>query len=113
LLAVGNDHSFKELATLSEGKITHVWSVGPVRMTLIKTPLESGQCHWSYAFEFDNLGRIAATDKNGVSFNEYVRHMFESVESDFFMATDDHDLQDRVAKYLTEFPFLCREVPHL
>jgi len=79
-------------------------------MTLTKKDQANGWCYWTYAFEFNNLGRIAARSMDGVSYHDYVRQMLDSAEAELQVSTKDHDLQVRVANYMTEFPFLCREV---
>ena len=95
---------------MREDSVTFVWSIGPVSMTLTQTLLANEWCHWMFGFEFTNLGRIAATSTDGVTYHAYVRHMLESVEADLHEPTQDHDLHNRVAKYMTEFPFLPKEV---
>ena len=95
---------------MSEGKTIHEWSIGPVLMTLVKKEQANNWCYWMFSFEFNNLGRIASRSLDGVTYHAYVNQMFEAVEAELQVSTQDHDLPDRVAKYLTEFPFLCREV---
>lgn len=86
------------------------WSIGPVKMTLTRKDQANGWCYWTYAFEFNNLGRIAARSMDGVSYHDYVRQMLDSAESCLQVSTKDHDLHSRVASYMTEFPFLSKEV---
>ena len=98
---------------MSADSVTFVWSIGPVRMTLKKKLQDNDWCYWSYDFEFNNLGRIAARSTDGVTYHAYVRHMLEAVEAELQVSTKDHDLHSRVAKYMTEFPFLPKEVTNL
>jgi hypothetical protein len=82
-------------------------------MTLCKTDHGNNSFYWSQDFDFVDLGRIAAKSTDGVTYHAYIRQMFEAVEAELQVTTKDHDLSDRVTKYMTEFPFLCQEVTNL